>query len=55
VPSVDRTDHLFHRGELIALPQHPEAQRVLHLLDQLEIRSDPRTSLETELDHVLIP
>ena len=31
--------------------QDPEAQRLLHLLDDLEIGGDARASVEAKLDH----
>src|SRR5690348_14396979 len=51
----DGSDDFLHSGQLVTGAEHPEAERVLHLLDDLEIRSDPGAALEPELDHVLIP
>ena len=50
---VDRQarDDLLDRRELVARMQDPEAQRLLDLLDDLEIGGDARASVEAELDH----
>ena len=48
-------DHLLHGRELIAWLEHPEAQSVLDLLDDLDVGRDPRAALDPERDHIHPP
>src|SRR5437763_3651178 len=51
----DGAHHFFHGWKLVSAAEHPEAERMLHLLDDLKVGSDPGAGLEPKLDHVLIP
>ena len=44
-------DDVLHRRELVTLVQQPEAQGLLHLLDDLQVRRDARAGVEMEVDH----
>ena len=51
---VDRQlrDDLLRGRQLVARPQQAEPQRVMDLLDQLEVGGDTGAGVELELDHV---
>ena len=54
---IDREvgDDLTHRGQLVADVEQPEPKRLLHLLDDLEVRRHAGPRIEMELDHRPVP
>ena len=53
---IDREigDHLAHRRQLVTDVDRPEPERLLHLLDDLEVGCDAGGRVEVELDHACI-
>ena len=50
----DLRDHLLDRGQLVALGQQAQQQRLAHLLDDLQVRRDAGARVEMELDHLIL-
>jgi hypothetical protein len=48
---ASRRRHLAHCGQLVARAELVQAQRLLYLLRELQVRCDPRPAVEIEDDH----